>query len=95
MTQVRIDVRSAPSDAALTFTVIVNERDTQSRHVVTISPAYAARFREPAEQVIEAAFRFLLDRERKESILSRFDIAVIAKYFPEFPQELPHYLARS
>ena len=42
-----------------------------------------------------AAFRFLLDREPKESILRRFDVAVISRYFPEFERELPRYLARS
>jgi hypothetical protein len=34
----------------------------------------------------------LLDREPKESILRRFDVTVISRYFPEFEQELPHYL---
>ena len=47
------------------------------------------------ELCLEAAFRFLLDREPKESILSRFDVTVISRYFPEFEQELPRYLSRS
>ena len=37
------------------------------------------------ERCLEAAFRFLLDREPKESILSRFAVTVIA-LFPEFEQ---------
>jgi hypothetical protein len=41
------------------------------------------------------AFRFLLDREPKESILGRFDVTAISRYFPEFERELPHYLSRS
>jgi hypothetical protein len=44
------------------------------------------------ERMVEAAFRFLLDREPKESILSRFDVNVIARYFPEFERELQRYL---
>jgi hypothetical protein len=36
------------------------------------------------ERCLEAAFRFLLDRESKESILGRFDVTVISRYFPEF-----------
>ena len=47
------------------------------------------------ERCIEAAFRFLLDREPKESILRRFDITVICRYFPEFEHELPSYLSES
>jgi hypothetical protein len=41
---------------------------------------------------IEAAFRFLLDREPKESILARFDVSVIQRYFADFERELPRYL---
>ena len=47
------------------------------------------------EQCIKAAFEFLLDREPKESILLRFDITVISRYFPEFERELPGYLSQS
>jgi hypothetical protein len=51
--------------------------------------------RHTPERFLEAAFRFLLDREPKESILSRFDVTVISRYFPDFEQELPRYLSRS
>jgi hypothetical protein len=37
----------------------------------------------------------LLDREPKEAILSRFDVSVISRYFPEFERELPRYLSQS
>ena len=46
------------------------------------------------ERCLEATFRFLLDREPKESILTRFDVTVISRYFPEFERELPRYLSR-
>jgi hypothetical protein len=38
------------------------------------------------ERCLEAAFRFLLDRESKESILRRFDVTAISRYFPEFSE---------
>ena len=38
--------------------------------------------------------RFLLDREPKESILGAFDISVIRRYFPDFDDAFPRYLAR-
>ncbi|OSM05300.1 hypothetical protein MAIT1_03470 [Magnetofaba australis IT-1] len=41
---------------------------------------------------IEACFRFLLDREPKESIMSRFDVTVIRRYFPEFDAKLEGYM---
>jgi len=45
----------------------------------------------PPERCLEAAFRFLLDRETKESILRRFDVTVISRYFPEFEREMPRW----
>jgi hypothetical protein len=36
------------------------------------------------EELLEAAFGFLLAREPKESILPRFELPVIERYVPEF-----------
>ena len=37
------------------------------------------------EDLVRAAFGFLLEREPATSILRRFDLTVIGDYFPEFP----------
>ena len=37
---------------------------------------------------MRACFAFLLEREPNESILSSFDVGVIARYFPEFEREI-------
>jgi hypothetical protein len=44
------------------------------------------------EWVIVQSFRFLLEREPNTSILSEFDLPVIANYFPEFERELAERL---
>jgi hypothetical protein len=44
---------------------------------------------------VEAAMMFLLDREPKEAILSAFDMRVVRRYFPDFDEAFPDYLARS
>ena len=41
---------------------------------------------------VTASFRFLLEREPKESILSQFDLPVISRYFPEFEKEFSKYV---
>jgi hypothetical protein len=41
-----------------------------------------------AEKLIERSFEFLLEREPKESILARFDLSVIGRYFPEYEREM-------
>jgi hypothetical protein len=40
------------------------------------------------ERVIIESFRFLLEREPNTAILSRFDLPVIGRYFPEYESEL-------
>jgi hypothetical protein len=47
-----------------------------------------------AEQLLEASFRFLLDREPNTSILSSFDLPVISRYFHEYEKEIAGYLAQ-
>jgi hypothetical protein len=74
------------------FEVIVREGASETRHEVSVSPADLARFGGDGTALMRAAFAFLLDREPKEAILSRFDLSVIARYFPEFERELPRYL---
>jgi hypothetical protein len=80
----------------LVFAVEIAEGRGATRHRVTLGAADLARLAvgAPPERLIDAAFRFLLDREPKESILSSFDLSVIARYFPEFERELPDYLQR-
>ena len=46
------------------------------------------------ERCLEAVFRFLLDHKPKESILGRFDVTAILRYFPEFEREMPRYLSQ-
>ena len=82
-------------EGLLGFEVVVREGQGETRHHVTMSPETCLRLtagKHSPERCREAAFRFLLDREPKESILRRFDLSVISHYFPEFEQELPHYL---
>jgi hypothetical protein len=82
----------------LSFEVVVKGERGATGHHVTISREMYQRLtagKHTPEQCVEAAFRFLLDRESKESILRSFDVAVISRYFPEFEQKLSRYLSRS
>ena len=40
------------------------------------------------ERLVGATFAFLLEREPVSSILSSFDLTVVARYFPEYPTEI-------
>lgn len=92
-----IEVTQREAGDPMEFEVVVSTGGSESRHRVTMSAEDQARLgagHDPAA-VIEAAFRFLLDREPKEAILGRFDIDVIPTYFPDFEETLPTYLGRS
>jgi hypothetical protein len=90
-----IDIKQVGSGDPLEFDVVLREGNGETRHRVTLTCRDAERLapRHTPEQLIDAAFRFLLDRESKEQILARFDISVIARYFPDFEEILPRYLA--
>jgi hypothetical protein len=90
-----IEVRRISEGGPLSFEVVVREGAGETRHHVTMSREMCERLmasKHTPERCLEAAFRFLLDREPKESILRRFDVTVISRYFPEFEREMPHYL---
>ena len=92
-----IEVRRVAEGDPLEFEVVVREGEGETRHHVTMSRETCNRLtagKHTSERCLEAAFRFLLDREPKESILGRFDVTVISRYFPEFDRELPRYLSR-
>ncbi len=78
----------ASEDAnSFVVTVRVADRAGETVHTVTVPRADLARLARPNESVtsfVERCFEFLLAREPKESIMRRFDVMVIARYFPEF-----------
>ncbi len=91
-----IEVKPVGRGAAFEFDVVVRESGSLCRYRVTLEPDLWERLvggRVAPERVLQSAFAFLLDREPKEAILRRFDLAVISRYFPEFESELPRYLA--
>jgi hypothetical protein len=70
------------------FRVTVEEGGSKTEHEVTVTSADIARYAPgaSAEALLVASFEFLLENEPKESILRRFDLPVIERYFPEYPR---------
>jgi len=68
---------------------------TTTKHRVRVSPDDLRRFggeKLSVQQLLEASFRFLLERESNTSILASFDLPVIGGYFPEYEKEIQRYL---
>jgi hypothetical protein len=74
-----------------TFEVRVREGAGASTHAVILDDEVYGRLGAgyaSKEEFLRVCFEFLLAREPKESILSRFEVPVIARYFPEFEDEI-------
>ena len=77
------------------FEVTVKERGGETHHRVTLRKADYQRLaggKATPEALVEQSFRFLLERESKESILGSFDLTVIGRYFPEYEREIARRL---
>lgn len=77
------------------FVVTVNDGAGTSRHTVTVPEGYLEQLGVAGaspENVVRVSFSFLLERESKEQIMGSFDLPVIERYFPEYPEELPGLL---
>ena len=70
-----------------TFRVTVEESGSSSTHTVTLDDKYHKKLTGGViskEDLIKKSFEFLLERESKESIMSKFDLTIINKFFPEY-----------
>lgn len=73
-----------------TFEVTVRAKTTTT-HTVTLKQDYYRELtggKVSPETLIEKSFEFLLERESNTSILSRFDLPVIGRYFPEYEKTI-------
>ena len=74
-----------------TFQVTVEENGSSSQHTVTLDDQYYQKLtggQISKEELVKRSFEFLLQREPKESIFSRFNLPVIKRYFPSYEDEI-------
>ena len=82
-----VTVSCEETGAGWTCEVRVAANGSSSNHTVTVSEEELGRYADPETDVktlVHDSIRFLLEREPKESILRRFAIGEIERYFPEF-----------
>ena len=71
------------------FEVTVGISSGTTHHTVTVDEAYWQKLtggKMQPEKLVKKSFEFLLERESKESILSKFNLSLIQKYFPEYEE---------
>ena len=83
-----VDVRAS---ALGEYEVVIREGSSSTTHTVSLTSEMRAELGVSdvdGARLVQESFRFLLERESKESILARFELTVITRYFPEYPEEI-------
>jgi hypothetical protein len=73
------------------FRVIVRDPSSSTEHTVSVPDGYLSQLELEGcdrQTLVEESFRFLIEREPKESIMKKFEISVIERFFPEYPDEI-------
>ena len=86
-----IEIETTEHRDSYEFQVTVREGRTETRHQVTLQKIDFDDLVGDAassDALVRESFRFLLEREPKESILRSFDLMVIGRYFPEYRREI-------
>ena len=86
-----IQVKTTEHGETYECQVTVSERGSETHHRVTLDKADYERLaggKAGPEALVIESFRFLLEREPKESILRSFNLTVIGRYFPEYEREI-------
>ena len=84
-----VEVRCKADGEGWICQVRVDHAGERSVHTVAVSAADLDRWaggkeQRDVEDLVSRSFAFLLDREPPGSILRRFDLSVIDRYFPEY-----------
>lgn len=88
------DIRVTPVGNDEFLIVVAGLRTTE--HRVTVAADQVRRYAPSGvgvDALLYESFRFLLQREPNTSILARFDLSVIERYFPEYREEIRRRLS--
>jgi|TARA_R110002095_G_scaffold110844_1_gene96968 hypothetical protein len=90
-----IEIERKSGDDPMVFNVVVSDSAGSTKHRVTLTDASYQKLtggKITPDACVEAAFKFLLERESKSDILPSFDINVINMSFPSFEREFASYM---
>jgi hypothetical protein len=83
-----LEVACVPAaDGWICQVTVSDENGTRTEHGVSVTREEREHYGAGTEVhlLVDASFRFLLERESKESILRQFALSDIERYFAEFP----------
>jgi hypothetical protein len=88
-------VQCEPQDGGWRCRVTVGTDPSATEHEVIVERTTLDDLAPGAtpETLVEASFRFMLEREPRESILRSFELPIIGRYFADYPAEIRRRLA--
>lgn len=91
MTSIQVNETDQPR----VYEVELDQGGTVTRHRVTVPQNLASVGLPDADHgaLVRESFNFLLEREPPSAILPEFDLTVISRYFPEYPEEVSRRMA--
>ncbi|HVM25763.1 MAG TPA: hypothetical protein VM253_10245 [Candidatus Limnocylindrales bacterium] len=88
-------VTCEPQDGGWRCTVVIGEDAGATRHEVTVDRETLEDLAPSAtpEVLVAESFAILLEREPRESIMRRFELPIIGRFFGDYPDEIRRRLA--
>ncbi|HEX9594902.1 MAG TPA: hypothetical protein VF996_02135 [Candidatus Saccharimonadales bacterium] len=78
-------------DEGHVYEVTLGEAGDSSQHIVSVPTSYWQKLtggKIDKTELVRRSFEFLLSREPKESILNRFELPVIQRYFKDYEESI-------
>jgi hypothetical protein len=89
-------VSCEPQDGGWRCAVTVGDDPAATHHEVLVDRATLEDLAPAAtpELLVTESFRFLLEREPRESIMRRLELPIIGRFFGDYPDEIRNRLRR-
>lgn len=87
-----IEVKEIGKDPYI-FEVTVEEKGSSTNHQVEMDVSFYEDLstKTSPREIVKKSFEFLLKREPKEAILSKFNLKVIGNYFPGYKEAVKNF----
>lgn len=97
LTDQPIGVSCEPVNDGWRCAVLVGDDPEATKHDVLVDRETLSRFTEGGaepDDLVRESFRFLLEREPRSSIMRRFELPVIGRFFAEYEDEIERRMRR-
>jgi hypothetical protein len=95
MSNPNLQIECSPANGRWMCEVRVGDDAGATRHQVEVPADCLERLTpgdDSPQRLVDESFRFLLEREPREAIMTRFELPIITRFFPEWEREMERRL---